>query len=271
MQSTGAAHVSAAGTMLSRDIFRRYLKPDATHGGQVLFSRISILVLTVLALLMATFARDSIVLLGALALALGFQLWPSLLAVTWFPWITRQGAVYGLAAGMIAVVLTDGIGQTLTGNALPWGQWPWTIHSAAWGMFFNLLVCIAGSAMTQNEAERSRRMKVHDFLRAHATLPPAKQRLKTFAWVVVLLWMVFAIGPGAVVGNYIFGAPDAGYEGWYFGMPSIWAWQILWWGLGVVMMWFLAYKMEMSTAPERAIISLTEDFRDDRAASNTRG
>ncbi len=270
MQSTGAAHMTAAGTMLSRDIFRRYLKPDATDGGQLLFSRISILVLTGLALLMATFARDSVLLMGALALALGFQLWPSLLAVTWFPWITRQGAVYGLAAGMIAVVLTEGIGQTFTGNSLPWGRWPWTIHSAGWGMFFNLLICVVGSAMTQDETERSRRMKYHDFLREYATLPPAKQRLKTFAWVVVLLWMFFGIGPGAVVGNYIFGAPDAGYEGWDFGMPSIWAWQILWWGLGAVMMWFLAYKMEMSTAPEKPIISLTEDFRDTGLSSKPR-
>jgi Na+/proline symporter len=270
MQSTGAAHMTAAGTMLSRDIFRRYLKPDATDRGQLLFSRISILVVTALALLMATFAQDSVLMLGTLAMALGFQLWPSLLAVTWFPWITRHGAVYGLAAGMIAVVLTEGIGQTLTGNSLPWGRWPWTIHSAAWGMFFNLLICIVGSAMTQDATERSRRMKYHEFLREYATLPPAKQRYKTFAWVVVLLWMFFGIGPGAVVGNYIFGAPDAGYEGWDFGIPSIWAWQILWWGLGVVMMWFLAYKMEMSTAPEKRIISLTEDFRGTGLASKPR-
>ena len=68
-------------------------------------------------------------------------------------------------------------------------------------MFFNLLICIVGSAMTQDETERSRRMKYHDFLREYATLPPEKQRLKTFAWVIVLLWMFFGIGPGAVVGN----------------------------------------------------------------------
>jgi len=30
-------------------------------------------------------------------------------------------------------------------------------------------------------------------------------------------------------------------------MPSIWIWQIIWWILGIAMMWFLAYKLEMST------------------------
>ena len=74
--------------------------------------------------------------------------------------------------------------------------------------------------------------------------------------------MFFGIGPGAVIGNDIFGAPDAGIDGWMFGMPSIWAWQILWWGLGVFMMWFLAYKMEMSTLPEREVEALIEDIGD---------
>ena len=189
----------------------------------------------------------------ALDLALAFQLWPSLLAATWFPWITRQGAVYGLAAGMIAVVFTEGIGQILTGDNLPWGRWPWTIHSAGWGMAANLLVCIVGSAMIQDERERAHRMRYHEFLRTHAAPAPGRPHLKTFAVVVVLVWMFFAVGPGAVVGNYIFGSPGAGLSGWDFGMPSLWVWQILWWALGVVMLWLLAYKLDFSTAPAQPV------------------
>ena len=113
--------------------------------------------------------------------------------------------------------------------------------------------------MTQDETERSHRMKYHDFLRDHAALPAAKHRLKTAAWIIAIVWMFFAIGPGAVIGNYLFGAPDAGYEGWDFGMPSIWAWQIIWWGLGVMMMWFLAYKLELSTLPAKPVVALVED------------
>jgi uncharacterized protein YggT (Ycf19 family) len=45
-------------------------------------------------------------------------------------------------------------------------------------------------------------------------------------------------------------------------MPSIWAWQILFWLLGVAMMWFLAFKMEMSTIPDTEIESLVEDIGD---------
>ena len=52
-------------------------------------------------------------------------------------------------------------------------------------------------------------------------------------------------------------------------MPSIWAWQILFWILGVGMMWLLAYKMEMSTVPETEIESLVEDIGDVARTSAT--
>ena len=107
-------------------------------------------------------------------------------------------------------------------------------------MMSNLLVCIAVSAMTQNSTEREHRMAYHDFLRQHASLPLEKKSLVPVAWIIALAWIFFGIGPGAVIGNDIFGAPDAGIEGWIFGIPSIWAWQILWWALGIVMLWAFA-------------------------------
>ena len=72
----------------------------------------------------------------------------------------------------------------------------------------------------------------------------------------------FGIGPGAVIGNTIFGSPnDATSE--VFGMPSIRVWRILWWALGVFMMWFLAYKMEMSTVPRKEVEALRGDIADE--------
>jgi hypothetical protein len=165
----------------------------------------------------------------------------------------------------LAVIFTETIGQTIfgwVGIEPAWGRWPWTIHSAGWGMIFNAGVCIVVSAMTQEEGQRGHRMKYHDFLRQHASLGADKKRLVPVAWGVTLAWFFFGIGPGAVIGNDIFGAPNAGYDAWTFGIPSIWAWQILFWVLGVAMMWFLAYKMEMSTLPSTEIEALTEDIGD---------
>ncbi len=265
MQSTGAAYMSTAGAMLTRDLYKRYLNPTASHATQKLFGRIGVAFIVISALLVATFSADALVLLGGLAVAFGFQMWPSLAAICWFPWITRQGATLGLAAGLIGVIFTENFGGQIAGWAgieLPWGRWPWTIHSAGWGMILNLAVCLPVSAMTQNDKDHAHRMTYHNFLREHASLPDSKRGLVPIAWGITLAWMFFGIGPGAVLGNDIFGAPNAGVDGWTFGIPSIWAWQILFWLLGVGMMWFLAYKMEMSTVPDREVEALVDDIGD---------
>jgi hypothetical protein len=128
-------------------------------------------------------------------------------------------------------------------------------------MFLNAGVCVIASALTQNADDRAHRMKFHDFLREHAGLPAEKRKLVPVAWAAAVLWTIFAIGPGAVIGNTIFGIPNDP-QTWLFGIPSIWAWQILFWLLGVAMMWFLAYRMEMSTMPQREVQALVEDIGD---------
>ena len=264
MQSTGAAYMSTAGGILTRDLYKRYLNPRATHVTQKLFGRLGVAFIVVSALLVATYSKDALVLLGGLAVAFGFQMWVPLGAVCYIPWITRQGATWGLAAGLIAVSFTDSFGLALLEaiGLQPWGRWPLTIHSAGWGILFNVVVCVIVSAMTQSDQAQAHRMKYHNFLREHASLPQAKRHLIPVAWVVTLAWFFFGIGPGAVIGNEIFGAPDAGRDGWTFGIPSIWAWQILFWLLGVAMMWFLAYKMEMSSVPKAEVEALVEDIGD---------
>ena len=158
-------------------------------------------------------------------------------------------------------MLTESIGQNLIGDVLPWGRWPWTMHSAFWGIFVNLLVAIPISYQTQNSRARAHRQKYHDFLQDHAGLSKSKQSLKPAAWIITLAWLFFGIGPGAVIGNDIFGAPNDAAN-WTFGIPSIWAWHIIFWLLGVGMMWFLAYKMEMSTMPRRSVSALVDDIGD---------
>ena len=117
------------------------------------------------------------------------------------------------------------------------------------------------SAVTQNKEDMERKMTFHNFLREHSSLSPEKKKLVPMAWIITLVWFFFAVGPGCVIGNTIFGNPNTP-EAWTFGIPSIWAWQVIWWLLGVFMMWFLAYKMEMSTVPAKEVTALREDIGD---------
>nr|VFK62917.1 MAG: Na+/proline symporter [Candidatus Kentron sp. UNK]VFK70661.1 MAG: Na+/proline symporter [Candidatus Kentron sp. UNK] len=260
MQSTGAAYMSTAGGMLTRDLIKRFLMPAANHSQQKLFGRIGVIIIVVLALIIAQTATDALVLLGGLAVAFGFQMWPALIAVCWWPWLTRQGITWGLIAGLIAVVMTEKVGVSWFGIEA-WGRWPLTIHSAGWGILFNLSIAIIVSLFTQNQDDKDHRMGYHAFLREHASLPERKRGLIPLAWIITVVWFFFGVGPGAVIGNTLFGNPNDAAT-WIFGIPSIWAWQILWWALGVFMMWFLAYKMELSTVPDVEITVLQEDIGD---------
>jgi Na+/proline symporter len=264
MQSTGAAYMSTAAGMLTRDIYKRFLNPGASHATQKLFGRIFVLVITGAALVVATTSKDALVLLGGLAVAYGFQMWPALIGICWWPFLTRRGVTLGLIAGIIVVTCTETIGQKWFGITA-WGRWPLTIHSAGWGIIFNLGIAVIVSAMTQSKETIAHRMKYHDFLKEHAGLPASKQGLKPIGWIITLVWFFFGIGPGAVIGNTIFGNPND-MSTWVFGMPSIWVWHIIWWILGVFMMWFLAYKMELSTMPDKEITALVEDIGDVKVA-----
>ena len=265
MQSTGAAYISAAAGMLTRDFHKRYLRPASTHATQKFFGRVAMSLLLLAALLVSTYSRDALVILGGLAVAFGLQMAPSLAAVTWFPWITRQGATWGLVAGIVGVIATENFGVAMLNSVGLdyWGRWPLTIHSAGWGLALNVIVCTLFSAVTQNDTDRARRMKYHNFLREHAHLPDDKRKLVPLAWLMTLAWLFFGAGPGAILGNDLFGSPDAGPDGWIFGIPSIWAWQILFWLLGVAMMWFLAYRMEMSVVPQKQVEALVDDVAEE--------
>jgi SSS family solute:Na+ symporter len=252
IQAMVAFYASTAGTILSRDVYKRYLNPEAGDRELKLYGRVSVGLVLLVALLTASYLPATESELGALALSFGFQLWPALAAVCWFPWLTRQGVVLGLVFGLVAVIFTEPFGESITsflGFHLPWGRWPWTIHSAAWGMFFNLLACLIVSAMTQGGPDRAHRGKFHDYLADKAGLSPERRLLRPAAWAIALAWIFFAVGPGAVWGSDFFGKPNGGAATWVLSLPSIWAWQILWWALGVLVIWFLAYKMGMSTAP----------------------
>ncbi len=260
LQATGSAFMSTTGSIITRDIFVNYLEPEADHKKQILVARLCTGLVFLAAMLLASFSMEATMLLGGLAIACAFQLWPSLLGVTWFSFITRRGATAGLVVGLIAVVLTEPLGQKLTGGSLPWGTWPWTIHSAAWGMFFNIAICLIVSVTSrQDKEDHARRDSFHDFIHDYTASARSDRWSKPVAGVMVMVWMFFAIGPGSLLGNILFGEPNAGYDAWIFGMPSLWAWQIIWWALGVLMIWFLANKMRMSTAPEREIESVANN------------
>ena len=255
LQSTLAAFLMTSGSMVARDLYRPYIDKEPSWKRELLVARLAMLLICLAALYLATFFETSLILLGGLAIAFGFQLFPVLLGMIWFPWITKTGATLGLITGMFFVILAETFGHKLTGNALPWGRWPLTIYSGLWGLFFNVIVCFLSSAFSSNDSDKEHRKSFHDFMNDHMGIHPSRKKIKSLAYVLFLIWAFFSIGPGLIFGNLIFGSADLSYDKWVMGIPSLWAYQIIWWAAGVLLIWFMANKLDLSTLPKKPILN----------------
>ena len=151
-----------------------------------------------------------------LVLALSAQLLLPLFAICWAPWFTRAGIYAGLVSGIIVVLLTDFPGlliqQALLDGAV-WGASPMTMHAAGWGLLVNVVVVICVSAVTQSRDDLSHRLAFHDDLQIYAPIDKEARGLVPVAWIFTIAWFLFALGPGAVIGNSIFGAPGQPAQG----------------------------------------------------------
>ena len=248
MQSTGAGYMSTASGIITRDLFRHFFSPQASHRAQVLVGRVCVALIISLALLVGLSSGDLLVLLGGAAVSYGLQMWPALLGICYIRFFTPAGVVCGLVVGVLAVTFTY---VTELGGIFGFGRYPLTIHSAGWGIFLNLATTFLVSAFTQPQSEEmARRDSYHEFIRGHTQLAPGKRKWKAPIWVFVVIWFLFAIGPFAVLGN------ETDPSAWAFGIPTLWVWQVVWWVIGCLVIYLLAFKLEMSTMPEAEVESL---------------
>tara|TARA_B100000029_G_scaffold502677_1_gene578352 strand:- start:6333 stop:8201 length:1869 start_codon:yes stop_codon:yes gene_type:complete len=257
-QSTSNFYLSSS-AMITRDIIKRFFFNNMKSNEQIFTSRIIVMFIFFIALFISLSFSGKILSLANFSLSMGCQMLVPLIALCYFPWFTKHGVAFGLIIGIIAVFLTDEIGQSILGNSLPWNKWPLTIHSAAWGAFFNFIAASIISFITQDAKENSHKFKFHNFIDDYKAVSMFRRSLKPSAWIVTTVWVFFAVGPGSLLGNNFFGKPQS-VESWSFGMPSLWVWQIIFWIIGIFIVWFLASKMEMSTSPKKNIISQTEDI-----------
>lgn len=245
-----------AGESLVRHVYKPYFHSALSRRATVTLTRIVIAVMAVVALLLQSLTPVTLSALAGLALPLAFQLWTPLLGVTWLRWITPSAAVVGVGFGMAGVLLTEPLGyQVLAflGLELPWGRWPWTVHSAAWGMAANLAAVFIISAISSRNAFGEEAMEIRRFLAGTLGVSRRARALTSTAWSVGLAWLFLAIGPGLIFGNSAFGSLAVEGGSWRVGMPSLWAWALAGWVSGVGLIWFLAYRMEMANPYTTAI------------------
>ena len=259
MQSTGSAYMSTFSAMVTRDIYTKYISPGASDQTQKTTGRLFVVVVAGAALVVAANSSQAIVMLGGLAVAYGFQMYPALIGICYYRGFTTKGVVFGLVVGLIAVTLTD---KTSAWFGVPWGAYPLTIHSAGWGIFFNLLTTFIVSRFSgESDAAKVVKTKKHKLLQSITGMTPKRKKKIKLAWGLTLVWFLVGFGPFATIGNDFFSDPNSPALWAPFGLPSLWVWQLMFLGYGIFVMWFLAFHMGFSEPIDpKKVEKLSKEF-----------
>ena len=87
MQSTGSAYMSTFSAMITKDIYKNYIDEAVTEDRQKFIGRLFVVIVAVAALVVAIVSTDALVMLGGLAVAYGFQMYPALFGNLYCKWI----------------------------------------------------------------------------------------------------------------------------------------------------------------------------------------
>lgn len=259
-----------SGTLLVvRDLVLPFILPGLSPRDARLSARIALAVAFLLVAALATFSPLGAAVFGSLALPLSAQLLPALLGLAFLRWVSRSAVLTGLILGSLAVFLTEPPGLILFEGLfldLPWGRWPMTIHSAGWGLALNLGAVLLVSIFTRKGAERTQRDRLHDEFAAQARVDFGGRGARGAKWSLTLIWAFLALGPGAILGNTFFSQPIFTAGEAALGLPSLWAWQLFFWLLGVPLVWWLAYRCGLGLTADTGLRARRRDGAEPRRA-----
>ncbi len=137
-------------TVLTRDVYQRFIRPNESQGHYINVGRAMVVGLLVVGYLLSVGTGDYLVVLVTISGAGALQLMPAILGVC-FPGgrtLTRAGVVAGIAAGIVTLYVT------LVVSPHPLGM-----HGGLWGLLVNSAVALNVSVFTtQPSAETIQRV-----------------------------------------------------------------------------------------------------------------
>lgn len=249
------------------ELVQRYLLPDLSAEGLKLAARVTMAIVFAAVALTASFTPLSAAIFSTLALSLAAQLLPAFIGLCWVPWVSRSAVLAGLIVGTIMVVFTEPFGLIAFEALfveLPWGRWPLTVHSAGWGLVFNVAACLLVALFTRKGAEREDRDRLHDEFRERYRTEFGGRAARGAMWSLALIWAFLALGPGAILGNNFFSQPIFAGGAVETGLPSLLVWQVVFWFAGVLIVWWLAYFRRMSIIDDGATRHVSLELTRDR-------
>lgn len=248
--------VNAGSLLFTQELILPYILPGLPQKTQRLTGRVAIAMAYVLLALLASFAPLSSAVFAGLALPMAVQMLPALLGLCFVRWISRSAVLAGLILGFLMVAFTEAFGLILFEGLfldLPWGRWPLTVHSAAWGLGLNVVAVLVVSIFTKVGEERLHRDRLHDEFALRWSVDFGGKTARGAKWSLTLIWAFFALGPAAILGNTFFSQPIFTDGDASLGLPSLWVWQILFWLIGVPLVWWLAHRSNLGVTTDEGL------------------
>ena len=251
------AFFTASGAILTaREVILPYVLPGRSPVQARLTNRITLAIAFALVASLAAFAPLASAVFGSLAIPLAVQMLPAFLGLTFLRWISRSAVLVGLIFGGLMVVFTEPLGLILFEGLfvdLPWGRWPLNVHSAAWGLAFNVAAVLLVAIFTRGGSERAQRDRLHDEFAATSAVDFGGKAARSAKWSLTLIWAFFALGPGAIQGNSFFSQPVFTTGDAALGVPSLWVWQLFFWLIGVPLVWWLAFGARLGFTTDQGL------------------
>jgi solute:Na+ symporter, SSS family len=142
-------------TVLTRDVYQRYIAPDRSQHHYVWVGRGIVCALLVVGYLLSVRTFDALVVLVALSGSGALQLMPAIIGVL-FPGprtLTRTGVLAGLFVGLSTLFATVTPPDWL--QSLGFVQHPMGLHGGVWALGINTLVAIAVSSVTASPSSET--------------------------------------------------------------------------------------------------------------------
>ena len=257
-----AFFTTSGAILISREVILPFVLPSLSPAKARLTMRIALAIAFALVAALAAFAPLASAVFGSLAIPLAVQMLPAFLGLTFLRWISRSAVLVGLIFGGLMAVFTEPLGLILFEGLfvdLPWGRWPLGVHSAAWGLALNVMAVLLVAIFTRSGSERAQRDRLHDEFAATWAVDFGGKAARNAKWSLTLIWAFFALGPGAILGNSFFSQPIFTTGDAALGVPSLWVWQLLFWLIGVPLVWWLAYSTALGTTSGQGLRRIALD------------
>ncbi len=185
--STAGGTLITISMEIAKDIYKRFVNPNASERRTIMVGNVAIVVASVLAVIVALYPKLTIWRWTEVKFEILLQVGPAFYFGLYSSRIRRNSVLWGMIVG---VVLS--LGLTLSGHPKPWG-----LHAGMIGFLVNTLVVLMGSYLVKPDSETQEARKLLELSRVERGSESGRKQVfpvhhKSF-WIILVLLLLLSV------------------------------------------------------------------------------